>query len=415
MKASATVTMLVVGLVSLLLPGCSRTSPLPVTQAATTPELTAAPTGTATLTAPPRASATPAQAAPTATSYSSPAPTASPETMLSATTLPPGFTLLASPTATPAPRDCTDRMIFVGDVTIPDNTMLDPGETFTKTWRVTNGGTCTWDESYQLVFAGDDPLGGQMTNPIPTAAPGQTIDLSVQLITPQRGGEHAGYWLLNNYAGQMFGAGVPPNIPLWVIINVSFYQVQANLQATASAQVPGAFPVPTAAGNSQAGSSSQAVPTPGDSEPGTDQPGSGASACSATEDPGVSDQILTLVNAARQQNGLEALSISDALAAAARLHSLDMACTQNASHTGSDGSSWYERVGAQGYSYPGSARENIYAGDPAMGATAEGAFRWWMNSPVHHDNILWPDVTDIGIGYAYYNGLGYYTLIVARP
>ena len=49
-------------------------------------------------------------------------------------------------TATPSPEDvqtpsdiqasetCTDSAAFVTDVTIPDNTNLDPGKSFTKTW-----------------------------------------------------------------------------------------------------------------------------------------------------------------------------------------------------------------------------------------------------------------------------------------
>jgi len=112
---------------------------------------------------------------------------------------------------------------------------------------------------------------------------------------------------------------------------------------------------------------------------------------------------------------VKALSESEALATAAQLHSLDMACNQNTSHTGSDGSRWSERVSAQGYSRPTTARENIYSGDPAFGATPQGVFDWWMGSQVHHDNILWPDVADIGVGYAYYNGSAYYTLLVATP
>ncbi|HSR20131.1 MAG TPA: NBR1-Ig-like domain-containing protein, partial [Anaerolineales bacterium] len=33
---------------------------------------------------------------------------------------------------------------FVSDVTIPDGTILKPGEKFTKTWRIYNSGSCSW-------------------------------------------------------------------------------------------------------------------------------------------------------------------------------------------------------------------------------------------------------------------------------
>ena len=44
----------------------------------------------------------------------------------------------------PAVSYC-DWMAFVTDVTIPDGTVLQPNETFVKTWRIKNIGTCAWN------------------------------------------------------------------------------------------------------------------------------------------------------------------------------------------------------------------------------------------------------------------------------
>src|SRR5512147_319374 len=44
--------------------------------------------------------------------------------------------------------DCTNSAAFVTDVTIPDNTNVAGGTTFTKTWRVSNTGTCVWGADY---------------------------------------------------------------------------------------------------------------------------------------------------------------------------------------------------------------------------------------------------------------------------
>src|SRR5687768_15840428 len=41
------------------------------------------------------------------------------------------------PTETPSPT-CTYDMTYVADVTIPDNTVILPGQGFVKTWRVLN-------------------------------------------------------------------------------------------------------------------------------------------------------------------------------------------------------------------------------------------------------------------------------------
>ena len=38
---------------------------------------------------------------------------------------------------------------FVADVTIPDGTVLKPGEKFTKIWSVQNTGICAWDEGVE--------------------------------------------------------------------------------------------------------------------------------------------------------------------------------------------------------------------------------------------------------------------------
>ena len=47
-------------------------------------------------------------------------------------------TAAPNPTAT---SNC-DNADFVTDITIPDETVIEPGEDFTKTWRLKNTGTC---------------------------------------------------------------------------------------------------------------------------------------------------------------------------------------------------------------------------------------------------------------------------------
>ena len=45
-----------------------------------------------------------------------------------------------------------DHAYFVAE-TIPDGTVLSPGEEFTKTWRIKNVGTDTWTTEYTIAFA----------------------------------------------------------------------------------------------------------------------------------------------------------------------------------------------------------------------------------------------------------------------
>ena len=125
------------------------------------------------------------------------------------TIAPPTVTLaVASPTinvpAATATQDC-DNGDFVTDVTIPDGTVLDPNETFTKTWRLKNSGTCSWTPSYAVVFSNGDSMSGPSTQALTgNVNPGQTMDLSVDLKAPATPGDYTGYWKLRNAAGVTF-------------------------------------------------------------------------------------------------------------------------------------------------------------------------------------------------------------------
>src|ERR1700690_1367157 len=59
---------------------------------------------------------------------------------------------------------------FVQDVTIPDGTIVTPGQTFWKTWRVLNSGSCSWDSTYKFVFNDGDLMGGGYVYAFPGAA-----------------------------------------------------------------------------------------------------------------------------------------------------------------------------------------------------------------------------------------------------
>ena len=73
--------------------------------------------------------------------------------------------------------DCTNSASFVADVTIPDNTNVAGGTTFTKTWRISNTGTCIWGPDYKLTHYSDELLGAPPSVPLPITNPGQTADI----------------------------------------------------------------------------------------------------------------------------------------------------------------------------------------------------------------------------------------------
>ena len=107
---------------------------------------------------------------------------------------------LATSTAQPSATPNCDMAQFVKDVTIPDGTNVDAGDTFTKTWRLRNIGTCTWS-GYTLVFDSGDAMSGASPISIGTVAPGQEVDVSVNLTAPSSNGSYRGYWRIRNGSG----------------------------------------------------------------------------------------------------------------------------------------------------------------------------------------------------------------------
>lgn len=108
---------------------------------------------------------------------------------------------------TPVP-ECTNNAGFVADVSIPDGTVFTQGAVFTKVWRVQNSGTCSWDESYSLVFLSGSRMSESAVYPVPPTAPGDTADLAVPMAAPSQYGSFKGTWRIRDGNGQFFGTTV---------------------------------------------------------------------------------------------------------------------------------------------------------------------------------------------------------------
>lgn len=106
-------------------------------------------------------------------------------------------------------------------------------------------------------------------------------------------------------------------------------------------------------------------------------------------------ELLQLTNAERQKVGAPPLKMNDKLTQAAQRHTTDMASNNFLSHTGSDGSTMQSRVQATGYLYR-ALGENVAAGQ----STPAAVLKSWMMSSGHRANILNPNYTEIGLGYA---------------
>ena len=147
-----------------------------------------------------------------------PTPTPEPPTPTAVPNQPP----TAVPTVAP-PAGCVDGMAWVADLNYDDKNMtapavMPPGQSFVKSWRVRNSGTCTWNSSYFLGYDhGNTPassMGGQPVYVQGSVAPGATYDFSVNLVAPTAPGVYQGFWQMRNAQSRGFGETI------WVGIRV---------------------------------------------------------------------------------------------------------------------------------------------------------------------------------------------------
>jgi len=312
-------------------------------------------------------------------SLSTETPSAStPDTATTGTPGTPNGTEAGTPASTG--DSCEDSAVMIEDVTVPDNAQMSQGQQFTKTWRFMNNGKCKWT-GYTITFVAGDRMESPDSAPVPETEAGETVDVSVELTAPSLDGSYTGFYELRKPNGETLSIGIESTF--WVKILIG------NVAAA---------PVATIAITPISG-----VPT---------VKVQGPASCSYSTSSSYQTQLVNLINGARAEAGLNPLGVNAQLTAAAVGHSIDMACHGLISHSGSDGSSPYERIVAAGYS-PSLSSEIIYgSGYP------QTAFDWWMSDQIHRDEILNPNVTELGVGYAYMQGTsagGYYTVDFASP
>ena len=166
-----------------------------------------------------------------------------------------------NPAATPLPEDTPtpstkcDQAAFVTE-TVLDGTKFKPGETFTKTWTLKNNGNCIWDSNYDVIFFEGDAMGGPASQPLTSEniAPGETVQISMEMRSPITTGTHRGDFKLRNASGIIFGIG-PNDAPFWVKIEVqgTYYDFTKHFCDSGVSWSSGAgeLPCPGTAGDSK--------------------------------------------------------------------------------------------------------------------------------------------------------------------
>jgi hypothetical protein len=129
------------------------------------------------------------------------------------------------------------------DITIPDDSQIEAGESFIKTWKLVNTGTCTWTTSYAASFFYGDRMGAPASAPLQAnVLPAQSIEISVEMISPTSAGTYQGNWKLMNPAGELFGIGPNGDLPFWVRITVPESQTSTVTVTPGASPTQGATP-----------------------------------------------------------------------------------------------------------------------------------------------------------------------------
>lgn len=136
----------------------------------------------------------------------------------------PASDVTAAPTTetTPAANSTADpcnRASFVADVSVPDDTEFIVEKPFKKTWRLKNSGSCSWTSDYSLVFDSGYRMSGPISQPLTTTsiAPGESIDISVDLVAPALAGTYRSNWKIQEPSGGTFALA---SGPFWVQVKV---------------------------------------------------------------------------------------------------------------------------------------------------------------------------------------------------
>ena len=134
--------------------------------------------------------------APLATPTLSITPTLLPTQDFTETPVAPTLSPTPESTASTTPKPKSETMareatIIFFNETIPDGTQQEPGQEFTKTWTIRNGGPGVWTDAYDLFLISSNPTNERLGAPESLSLahevkPGEEITISVHLVAPAR-------------------------------------------------------------------------------------------------------------------------------------------------------------------------------------------------------------------------------------
>jgi hypothetical protein len=154
-----------------------------------------------------------AQALPTATSTLEPTitplPSATSQPLVVTTPTITASPTLAGPTplpVNPATANGCYNAALVSEATDPNRTDFKPDDTFTKTWRLINTGTCEWNAEFKIAYVSGNYFGSDTTKIRQRVGVGLTADVSLEMTAPSGvSGTVVSNWQMVSDTGLLFG------------------------------------------------------------------------------------------------------------------------------------------------------------------------------------------------------------------
>lgn len=123
-----------------------------------------------------------------------------------------------APPAYPLPGD---RSEWIADITIPDGTLMSPGQTFTKVWRIRNAGTVDWKGRYLKrigALGGVGQVSTPLLTPIADTPAGQEADIAVSCKAHILAGSSVAHFKMSDQAGHLY---FPTSSPAGIVLSIT--------------------------------------------------------------------------------------------------------------------------------------------------------------------------------------------------
>lgn len=108
------------------------------------------------------------------------------------------------PIATPTPA-CEPYLTYISDLSLPDGTIVEPGQTLDKRWQVVNSGSCNWDIRYRLKLVAGPNLGASTDQALYPARSNTQTMIRIIFTAPDDSGVKRSAWQAHDPHGEPFG------------------------------------------------------------------------------------------------------------------------------------------------------------------------------------------------------------------